>query len=534
MMKALLAVRLRAMLAGFTRQARQKNKKSKGMLILFAFLYAYLAVVIGGMMCLTFSALAEPYHMLGLDWLYFAMAGLMGLAFAVFGSVFTTQSQLYDARDNDLLLSMPIKPGMILLSRVIPLLILNTVFAGLVMIPAAVMYAVLVEFSFLNFLIQVIAVAAVSVLAQAVSCLLGWLLHLLLSKMNKSLASMLYMVVFLGLYFYVYSQAGSIMNSLALGGAAIASALQAWVWPVYALGQGCTGKYGYFLIFVLLCAGIFGLVYWLLSRTFLSAATSRRSVRRRKLDMAGQKVGDTSSAIVFKEWRHFLGSPVYLTNMGVGILMTAALMVAGVVFRGKLLGMLEEYAALGLDLTGYIPLIICGGLAFLVSMMFVSAPSVSLEGKNLWILKSLPVSTEEILHAKMKFHFLLTTPVAAVAGLVLSAVYGCGVADTLLCALVPGILTVLCNVLGMTCGLKWAKLDWLSEAYPCKQGAAVGITMLAMMGIPVVLGFGYFLLAGIGVTATAYLALCVLVLGAVSFGFYRLIMTWGVRKWESL
>lgn len=534
MMKALLAVRLRAMLASFTQRSRQKNKNSKGMTILFAVLYLYVAVVIIGMICMMFSGLAQPYHAAGLDWLYFAMAGLMGLGFSLFGSVFMTQSQLYDARDNDMLLSMPIKPGLILLSRMLPLLLLNTVFAGLVMVPASVVYALQVRFSLLNFLLQLIGVLAVSGLSQAIACLLGWGLHLLLSRMNKSFASMLYMVLFLVLYFAVYSQAGKIMNFMATDGQAIASALQLWVWPIYALGRGSNGEIGYFLIFAAACAAVFGAVYCLLSRTFLKAAISRRSVRRRKLDMSGQKEGTPASAVVSKEWRHFLGSPVYLTNMGVGILLTAALAVAGVIFRGTLLELLEEYSAIGLDLSAYFPLIICAILAFMASLMVVSAPSVSLEGKNLWILKSMPVSAKQILRAKLEFHFLLNTPVAVLAGLVLAITYGCGIAEILLCGLVPGLLTVLSGVLGMVSGLKWAKLDWLSEAYPCKQGMAVTISIFGMMGVPLVFGFLYLAALASYVSVTLFLALAALVLAGISFGLYRLLMTWGVRKWEAL
>jgi len=147
MIKTLLSVRFRALFAGMTAQGRKKKKRSTGMVILFAILYVYLIAVVGGVMCLTFYSLAEPYHSLGLDWLYFAIAGLMGLGLAVFGSVFATQSQLYDAKDNALLLSMPIPPKVILLSRMIPLLTLNLLFAGIVIIPAMVMYAIFVRFS---------------------------------------------------------------------------------------------------------------------------------------------------------------------------------------------------------------------------------------------------------------------------------------------------------------------------------------------------------------------------------------------------
>lgn len=533
MIRTLVSVRLRAMFAGLTRQARQKNKKSMGMTALFAVLYIYLIVVVGGMMCLTFSSLAPVYSALDLGWLYFAVAGIMALGLSVFGSVFTTQSQLYDAKDNDLLLSMPIRPGAILLSRMIPLLGMNLLFGGIVMIPAAVMWAILVEFDLWNFILQMLGLLAVCFLAQAVACLLGWGMHLLLQRMNKSLASLLYMVLFLGAYFGVYSQMGDIMTTMVTGGEAIAEILQCWAWPVYALGMGCLGGLGYLAGFIAICAGAFGVVYWVLDRTFLRSAVSRRSVRRGRLDMNAVKAGTATQAIVSKEWQHFLGSPVYLTNMGVGILLTVAMAVMGVLLRSQLLELLREYAALGLDLTAYIPLVICGGISFLVSTMAVSAPSVSLEGKNLWILKSMPLSGKTVLLSKLRFHLILTTPVTMLAGLVLSVVYGCGWADAVLCALVPGLLTVVGGELGLVCGLRWARLDWLSEAYPCKQGAAVGITMFSMMGLPVALGLGYFLLMEY-LSTTLFLTLCALILTAIAAALYRVLTTWGVKKWNAL
>ena len=34
-------------------------------------------------------------------WLYFAMAGIFAFALGIFGTVFTTQSQMYEAKDNE-------------------------------------------------------------------------------------------------------------------------------------------------------------------------------------------------------------------------------------------------------------------------------------------------------------------------------------------------------------------------------------------------------------------------------------------------
>lgn len=531
MIRALLGVRFRALFHGLTAQNRKNRKQvSRGMLVLFALLYLYLIVVIGGMMGFAFFSLAEPYHAAGLDWLYFAMAGLMGLAMALLGSVFTTQSQLYDAKDNDLLLSMPIPPWAILLSRMLPLLALNLLFAGIVIVPAMVVYAMVIGSSWGCILLQCVALLAVSVLAQALACLLGWLLHLLLSRMNKSVASVLYLVVFLGAYFAIYSQANTILTAMAVNGQSIASALHTWVWPLYAMGQGCLGAWVPFLAFLAICAACFALVYAVLSRTFLRSATASRSgKRRKKLDWSQSRVHTPLQAITRKEGRKFLGCPVYLTNMGMGILLTVLLPILGLVFRRQVM---ELVVLLELP-TDLLALLICACLAFTVSTTCISTPSVSLEGKNLWILKSMPVSPRQILLGKLRFHTLAACPAAGLAGLALALIFGCTLWDALLAALIPALLSLLSGLLGLVCGLQWARLDYISEAYPCKQSASVMVVMFAMMGLPLVLGLVYAALYGI-LSAMVYMLLTCLVLAALCLSLYRVLVTWGVKKWEAL
>ena len=55
----------------------------------------------------------------GMGWLYFALMGLMAMFLGAFGSVFNTYSSLYLAKDNDLLLSLPIPVRIIMASRLV-------------------------------------------------------------------------------------------------------------------------------------------------------------------------------------------------------------------------------------------------------------------------------------------------------------------------------------------------------------------------------------------------------------------------------
>ncbi len=534
MMKALLRLRFQALFAGLTRQSRKNSSRKKtggkGAAVLMVVLYLYVAVVICGAMGFLFWSLATPYHALGLDWLYFAMAGTMGLGFSVFGSVFTTQNQLYAAKDNDLLLSLPIPPSKILLSRMLPLMALNLLFSGIVMVPATVVYAIVIHFSIGLLLAQLLCLFLVCLLAQGIACILGWGLHLLLSRVNKSIASILYTVIFLVVYFTLYPRMNELLTVMAASGETIAGALQSWVWPMYAMGKGSLGHLGYLAAAAGICIATFALVYWFLSLTFLRTATARKAGKRAKLNMADLKAGTASQALVRKELRRFLGCPVYLTNMGIGLIMIPGITVAGVIFKGTLIAELGEALPL---LQPYIGMIICVLLLFTGSMSCISAPSVSLEGKNLWILKSLPVTARQILQGKLKFHCLMTAPVAAVAGCVLSIVYGCSPAEILLCTVIPSMIMICNGLLGLLCNLKWPRFDWISEAYPCKQAAPVAIVMFSLMGLPLVLGAVYLLLSSY-LSPNGYMAICAGLFCMAILGLYRALMTWGVKKWNAL
>ena len=531
MIKALIRVRFRALFAALFQQSRRKRRQSKGMAVLFAILFIYVAFVFFGLFTIMFQQLVEPYHALGLDWLYFATAGLTGLAFSILGSVFATQSQLYDAKDNDLLLSMPIRPRLILFSRMVPLLALNLLFSAMSMVPAGVIYGANVGFAPGGFVAYLLSTLALPFLAQAITCLLGWLLHQLLQRMNKSLASALYLLVFMAVYFYVYTQASQLLNAMASNGEAMANALRSWAWPLYAMGQGCTGGLPFLAGFLAVTAAAFGLVYWFLSVTFMHSAFLRRSVKKgRKVDFGRLETRSAVQALHRREMKRFLGCPAYLTNLGFGLVMIAAVAVAGLIFRRQILDFLNLIP----ELNALAPLLVAACLGFMISCTCISTPSVSLEGKTIWFLQSMPLTPRQILLSKLWLHCVLVVPLSALSGLVLALAYGFSPVDTVLSALCPAALGFLCGVLGLVCGLQWVRLDWLSEAYPCKQSVALMVTMFGLMGLLLIAGLLYGFVLYSLVSATVFLAGVTLVLLLLFAILYRPAMTWGVKTWQAL
>ena len=93
-----------------------KNRSIKG-LIGYGLLYLLVFGCVGFVFYAISDMLCEPFHGMGLDWLYIALMGLMSVMLGVFGSVFNTYTSLYQAKDNDFLLAMPIPTKLLLVAR---------------------------------------------------------------------------------------------------------------------------------------------------------------------------------------------------------------------------------------------------------------------------------------------------------------------------------------------------------------------------------------------------------------------------------
>ncbi|MDR1131738.1 MAG: hypothetical protein LBL15_04905, partial [Oscillospiraceae bacterium] len=141
MFRALLRTQLAAFGAQLFQSVANRTKKASPLkMIGLALLVLYACFAFIMMFGLYFSQLAKPLFEMGIAWLYFALFAMAASALMFTGSVFIVKSQLYEAKDNDLLLAMPIPPRLILASRMTLLLLVNFIFELLIAIPALVMW----------------------------------------------------------------------------------------------------------------------------------------------------------------------------------------------------------------------------------------------------------------------------------------------------------------------------------------------------------------------------------------------------------
>ncbi|MBR5356293.1 MAG: hypothetical protein IK121_05175, partial [Lachnospiraceae bacterium] len=122
------------------------------------------------------------------DGTYFALAAFLSMMLAFIGSVMTTQQQIYEAKDNELLLSMPIKPSMILSARIVVLYVWAFAFSAVNFVPALIVYAGKYALSASGWIMSVLCLILVPLISMTVSFIIAWLIQLITSRMkNKTL-----------------------------------------------------------------------------------------------------------------------------------------------------------------------------------------------------------------------------------------------------------------------------------------------------------------------------------------------------------
>lgn len=515
MLKTLLKVRLAAFAAYFTGASRSQKKRSGaqkiGMLLLM--LYCF------GAFCMlfytSFSSLAGVYAKLSLGWLYFAMYAVAAFALMVFGTVFTAKAQLFEAKDNELLLSLPVRPRDILASRMVSLLLWNLLFGLMVAVPALLAWTQAARLPALGFVSFILLLPALACFSLAVTSLLAWALSLLGSRVrNKSLATIIGSVVFLGLYFAVVFRMNSYITQLAQNGAQIAEALSGAKLLVW-LGRAMAGESAPALVWSLLATlAPFGLVSWLLGRSFTRIVTTKRGLPKVCYEEKALRTASADTALVRRELRRLSSSPTYLLNSGLGVLFLLAAAVALVIKRDVILDVLAQMPELASSLPVFLALAIGG----MLGMTLFTPSSVSLEGKNLWILQSMPVSGAQVLRAKLRMADLLTLPAAVIA----SVCCACITELSPLILLDSVLFARFANVLGLREGIVHAKLDWSNEAQAVKQSWAVMLTMLVCWGVLLAAGAAWLMWLAELVSPEAFL----LGFGAVLLFLDTLLLRW--------
>ena len=533
MLKTLIKKQYQECFRSYFVNPKTQKRRSKlgivGMFLFFTFVMLFLAGMFFGMSFL----LGDQLFAAGLDWLYFVLMGILAILLGTFGSVFNTYSTLYLAKDNEMLLSMPIPPSKILITRMSLVYGMSLLYSGVVWLPAVVYAWIFGNLSAAAVVFDVLLVFLVALFVTVVTCVLGWVVALAATHIrNKSFVIVMISLVLFGGYYYVCFNMMNILQKLLLNAEALGEGIRVWANVLYQLGKAAAGDGRAMLIFSGITLALFAVCFVVLSKSFLHIATRNRGEVKKTGKVAVKSRG-LPAALLQRELRRFVSSPTYMLNCGLGIVILPVLSIFALLKRGLLTELISGLNSMLPGIGSALPMAVVVIVTMCAGLNAVSTPSVSLEGKSLWILRTLPVSGKMVLRAKLKLHLWLNLPAVLLSTVVLGLCLEMTPAAILLCAACNVAFIWFIDAFGLMIGVLRPNFQWTSEAMPIKQSMNMMISLLLSFALPILAALGCYFGRKLASTEV-YVGIYAALLGLLSMVLMRWLDTKGAAKFDAL
>lgn len=175
-----------------------------------------------------------------------------------------------------------------------------------------------------------------------------------------------------------------------------------------------------------------------------------------------------------------------MTNTIIGPIM-AVLFSASVLVMG--VDKMQQFLEIPINIKRGIPFAVAG----ILSMMPATSTSISMEGKEWWIIKSIPIKTKAVLDGKILLNLSLILPFFVVSEVLLTIALKPDFMELVWMIVIPVVLTLFGLVFGITVNLKMPVFNWENEVTVVKQSASSmlgglgGIVMALVCVVPVLL-----------------------------------------------
>ena len=449
-----------------------KKREGKGPIILLLvlgivfFVIAFIYMTIYGQM----------FHEGGVDGGIMVLAINLGSIMTALTSATNTNAYLFNPKDFDLLMAMPVKPRTIFLSKAIDLLILNYVTLLYIYVPSMVVYTFYNDVGFMYFVLAIIAFFLIPLLPIAVFGMLSYLFGFLKIslKVKKIIRTILYLALVIGILFVSFSiSSGAGDENFALN---IYNNLVKVYYPGYLAYEGLRGDYLKYLLFIAISIVPFILFMAFASRSYLKNKSNDNYSVSSKNKEIKIKASSKISTLLKKELRGYFTLPVYVANTVIGPIMG----VIGAIFimiRSK-----ADFVDIGdgklVEMSVLLPFLVVLILSVASSMSPTTPAAISLEGKNMWIIKSSPINYKDIINSKIFVSYIVTLPFIFIVLIISLIIKRFEWYEYLAILLIPAVNVIIISKIGILFNLNKVILDFDNPAKVIKQTTPVLFTML--------------------------------------------------------
>lgn len=408
----------------------------------------------------------------------------------IFLTLFYSNSVLFDSRDLEMLLSLPIKKSDMMTSKFLFVYLIN-VFIGLVfMLPGGIIWIQNEGQHFFSIVLYFCSMFMVPFIPMCFASVLGIGIVVASSMFkHKKYMSILFAFLVLGAIGYFAAIA---MNSGGKGsnvGIILAKQImqlyplsQLFVYPIES-GVGIS-------VFIFLSIVVFVAFIKIVSKNYSQLHLLSRKETNYVYSNISYRQKSVFLALYQKEIGRFFSSYMTVLNAGLGVVLLCAFSIF-LLFNS--VEQIKESSGIE-NITGYIATFAPLFIASMLSLSCPAASSISLEGRNIWILQTSPVKIKTILNAKIALTLTLHFIGYMLSVLIFLFKIEMDRIQIFNLVFVPACYSVFIAVVGMFLNKKYPNYDWDNEIIVVKQSLPVIVTALVgfiSLMIPIFLNWVY-------------------------------------------
>lgn len=491
-------------------QDKKEKQKALGKFLLIIFVFIYLA----GVLYYYANELFKGLLLINAPEILFALFMCFSSIFIFMTNLFKVNGLLYGTKDYEMLISMPINKKTIILSKLFELYIYNLIYTLLFMIPAFIVYASNISLTLLFILLFFLTLLIIPIVPLIISSFVGLFINIISIKFkHKNIVNTILMLLFTIVAIYYSSQ---LKMTSSIDMANISKTIINYFNNFYPLTNVymniiniCSLKD--FFLFVLVSGVLLLLFIFILNKFYEIINNKLKESNLTSFVYKKSKKTNVLKALYHKEIKRYFSSPNYVLNTAMGsILLTLVTIIYAFMGGDKVEALLQTPGLIDM-INNLCPLIIT-----LFCLMNCSTyASISLEGKNLWIIKTIPVSALEIFKAKILVNLTILIPTIIINSTILIFIIKGSFIIYLFMILIALLASFFISLLGLYINIKNPVFDWKNEITVIKQGMSSFLTIFSglILGIIIILignniSFNiiyYYLIIMIVFTITDYL-----------------------------
>lgn len=460
---------------------RKKKIKAYGLGIIMAFVILCFQFYVGGYAyVLTTVGMVELIPTM--------LAAVISLVILFF-TFFKAGSVIFQKKAFELQMSLPVKKAAIVISRFLTMYVTNLAISVLVFLPGLGVYVWYKRPGVLFFPYAVVGLVILPLLPLTVATALGALIQAVSAKwkhknlINIILTLLVIVAILIGSVLVPGNAEATETDSfveLQMMLTDITGVLKEQIGAMYPpavwFGDALTQESGSnILLLTAVSLVVFVLFVAVLQKYFLRISTALNATfTGETFRMKGMGKNSLLKSLWKRELRRYAASPIYVTNTLVGYIMmviaSAAILIAGPEQLDKILG-IPGAQKIGAAIFPFI-------LGAMAALMPMSSCSVSMEGKQWWMMQTLPVPERALYMAKFLTNLTVAFPFYLVSVVLAVIAFRPTGAEAVEFVLIPALYIAGSAAVGLLVNRKIPVFDWDSEVRVVKQSASTFFSML--------------------------------------------------------